>query len=99
MIRNLGFFEKTGIDFPGESVGIFSQGKWPEIVLSNVSFGHGIGVTAIQMARVYSAIANGGKLLRPYLVKRVVDFDGHPIEEHNAEVQREVLSSKEASDS
>jgi cell division protein FtsI (penicillin-binding protein 3) len=98
MIRNFGFFDKTGIDFPGEAGSLINaMPKWPEIVLSNVSFGHGIGVTAIQMANVYSAIANGGHLMKPYLVKRVIDSDGHVLDERKPQIIRDVLSEKEDS--
>ena len=62
MITEMGFGSRTGIDFPGEASGIIDSGRWNDHLLSNVSFGHGIGVTAIQMASIYSAIANGGRL-------------------------------------
>jgi cell division protein FtsI (penicillin-binding protein 3) len=91
MINDFGFGAKTGIDFPGEASGILSKGNWPDIVLSNVSFGHGIGVSAIQMASAYSAIANGGKLMKPVLVKKVGEEEFHP------KMIRQVLSTKEAS--
>jgi len=68
-IEKFGFFEKTGIDLQGE---IFSQNeefkKGYEINFATASFGQGIGITPIQLVRAFCAIANGGKLVKPYLV-------------------------------
>jgi cell division protein FtsI (penicillin-binding protein 3) len=97
MIGDMGFGMKTGIDFPGEATGIVTPGHWQDHLLSNVSFGHGVGVTAIQMATVYSAIANGGKLMRPFIVKNVRDPEGRLVEEKKPEVRRQILTAKEAS--
>ncbi len=97
MIGDFGFGKPTGIDFQGEASGIITRDKWSEHLLSNVSFGHGIGVTALQMATAYSTIANGGKLLKPYLVKRVVDSQGHIIQETAQQVGKPVLTPREAS--
>jgi cell division protein FtsI (penicillin-binding protein 3) len=97
MISEFGFGEKTGVDFPGEAGGILVPGRWNDHLLSTVSFGHGVGVTAIQMASIYSAIANGGKLMRPYLVKRIFDPEGNAVEEHTPQVKKQVLMPHEAS--
>jgi cell division protein FtsI (penicillin-binding protein 3) len=97
MIQSFGFLSKTGIDFIGEATGLSQSGNWNEHLLANVSFGHGIGVTALQMANAYSAIANGGKLLKPFLVKRVIDSENNVVEIRKPEVIQEVLSPKEAS--
>jgi len=67
-----GFGEKTGIDEPSESKGIvkdlFSIG---DVDLANMAFGQGISVTAIQMVRAYSVIANGGYRVKPYIVNNI----------------------------
>jgi cell division protein FtsI (penicillin-binding protein 3) len=97
MITEMGFGSKTGIDFPGEASGIIDSGRWNDHLLSNVSFGHGIGVTAIQMANIYSAIANGGRLMRPYIVKTIRDADGRVVEERTPEIKKQVLNPKESS--
>lgn len=69
-IEKFGFFEKTGIDLQGE---VFSQNeelkKGYEINFATASFGQGIAITPIQLVRAFSAIANGGKLVRPYIVE------------------------------
>ncbi len=68
-LLNFGFGKKTGIIFPGEAKGIVKKLPWHKHLLSNVSFGHGIAVTPLQVANAYGAIANGGVLLKPSLVK------------------------------
>ncbi len=72
-LKKFGFGEKTGVDFWGEASGTLSTPNWRKIHLSNISFGHGIGVTALQIANAYAAVANGGVLHRPFLVKKTVD--------------------------
>lgn len=64
-----GFGRKTGIDLPGEAKGIIQGGNWSQHLLSNVSFGHGLAVTPIQIANAYAAIANGGILRVPRVTK------------------------------
>lgn len=70
-IERFGFFEKTDIDLQGE---IFSENlefkKGYEVNYATASFGQGIQITPIQLACAYAAIANGGKLLKPYVVER-----------------------------
>jgi cell division protein FtsI (penicillin-binding protein 3) len=77
-IDRFGFGRATGIDFPGESPGFaLPPGEWSGSTIGTVPIGHGIAVTPIQMARAYSAIANGGVLVEPRLVERV---DGKTVE-------------------
>jgi len=72
-IFKFGFLERTGIDFPSEAKGLLTKSEtWRPIELANISFGQGIGVTAIQMVSALSAIANGGHAVTPYLVERGV---------------------------
>lgn len=73
-IENFGFGQKSGIDLEEESPGIIRNKKdWHHIDLNTASFGQGISVTALQVVRAVSAIANGGKLMKPYLVKEIQD--------------------------
>ena len=69
-IDRFGFGRPTGVDYPGESRGIMPS-YWSGSTIGNVPIGHGIAVTAIQMAAAYGAIANRGVLHRPYLVDGV----------------------------
>jgi cell division protein FtsI/penicillin-binding protein 2 len=69
-IARFGFGRKTGIDFPGESAGLLPS-YWSGSTIGNVPIGQGISVTAIQLASVYAAIANGGMWIQPHLVDHV----------------------------
>ena len=69
-IERFGFGNQTGVDAPGESSGLL-PGYWSGSTIGNVPIGQGIGVTPIQMAAAYAAIANGGVRRTPYLVERV----------------------------
>lgn len=69
-IHRFGFGEPTGIDFPGESAGLLPP-FWSGSTIGNVPIGQGISVTAIQLASVYGAIANGGLWIQPHLVDHV----------------------------
>ncbi len=66
-----GFGEKTGIDFPGEAKGLLRELPWRPVETATVSFGHGVAGTALQVANAYAAIANGGLLKKPFLVKQI----------------------------
>jgi len=69
-----GFFEKTGIDLQGEvhsNNDLLKSG--PDIEFATASFGQGIDLTPIQIARGFCAIANGGKLVKPYIVEKIVN--------------------------
>ncbi|MCF6179197.1 MAG: transpeptidase family protein [Geopsychrobacter sp.] len=96
-VRDFGFGQKTGIDLPGEENGLLRDPKrWFEIDLATISFGQGISVTSLQMASAMAAIANGGLLMEPYLVERIVDGDGNPVYRHEPHVVRRVISAKTA---
>jgi len=76
-IKFFGFGKVSDIDLPGESKGIVSYpSEWSDLQYATISFGHGIGTTPIQMALAFAAIANGGELLRPHVVKRIIGSDG-----------------------
>lgn len=70
-LTKFGFGQRTGIDLPGEAIGIVQSGKWGLHLLSNISFGHGVSVTPIQIANAYAAIANGGILKKPRITKQI----------------------------
>jgi len=74
---NTGFGQRTGIDLPGEVNGdITNLYSGRKINYLTASFGQGIAVTPIQLINAYSAIANGGKLMRPYVVEKIVKEGG-----------------------
>jgi cell division protein FtsI (penicillin-binding protein 3) len=88
-----GFTETTGIDLLGESAGeIHPAASWSPVDLAIISFGQGVAVTSLQLITAVSAIANGGSLMKPYLVERITDEEGKTIAEFAPQVRRRVLS-------
>ena len=82
-INRFGFGKPTGIDFPGESSGFaLPLDQWSGSTIGTVPIGHGIAVTPIQMARAYSAIANGGRLVEPHLIERIGGADAERLRSH-----------------
>ncbi|MDP8205539.1 MAG: penicillin-binding transpeptidase domain-containing protein [Candidatus Electryonea clarkiae] len=91
LIRDFGFGATTGIGLNGETRGLLRKpNKWSGVSHSNLSIGQGIGVTAVQLAIAYGAIANNGLLMRPLLVLSVSQSDGKT-ELFESEVVRRVL--------
>jgi cell division protein FtsI (penicillin-binding protein 3) len=96
-IRAFGFGAPTGVDLPGEVAGLVTPVEsWARINLVTISFGQGIAVTPLQLLRAYAAIANEGKLMRPYLVRRVVAADGTVLHENVPQVMGQPISPETA---
>ena len=96
-MERFGLFEPTGIDLKGEGGGLHQPLRnWSRLTTATVSFGQGIAVTPLQLANAYVALANGGLLMRPYVVKRVIDEEGRIIRENRPRVLRRVISEKTA---
>jgi cell division protein FtsI (penicillin-binding protein 3) len=96
-LQGFGFGARTGIDLPGETPGILRPAdRWARIDLTTHSFGQGVAVTPLQMAVAFAAIANGGELLRPFLVRRIVAADGQVLFENAPVVVRRVISPRTA---
>lgn len=93
-----GFTEKTGIDLPGEAKPIFVDEKGLESIvsLSSASFGQTNSVTPIQVCTALSAIANGGTLMQPYVVKEVRDSSENIVSTTKPVKKRQVISSETA---
>jgi cell division protein FtsI (penicillin-binding protein 3) len=92
-LRRFGFGEPTGLPLPGEASGVLRpRGRpWFDVETANASFGQGISVTAIQLATGLSAVANGGRLLEPLLVKRITTSTGDVVREGTTHVRRETV--------
>ena len=89
--RDFGFGSPTGIQFPGESKGKLRQTKnWSEMSLAEVSIGYEVGVTALQLASAYAAIANGGYLIKPRLIKQILSAKGEVIYSEKPEIIRKI---------
>jgi cell division protein FtsI/penicillin-binding protein 2 len=91
--RAFGFGEATGVELPGEHPGrLVTTRHWTGYATRRMPFGQGpIMVTNLQLARAFCAIANGGELLRPRLVDRVIDADGHVVHRNERQCLRRVL--------
>ncbi len=87
-----GLGHRTGIDLPGEAAGIIRPfAGWKPIELADHGFGQGVAVTPIQLAVAYAAIANGGMLMRPYVVQAAYDSAGDQILSHQPQAIRRVI--------
>ncbi len=92
-IHNCGFYDVTGVDLPAEGKGIF-HAEPTEVDLATLSFGESSTVTPLQLISVYSALVNGGDLMRPHIASRVVDANGNIIREYEPEKVRTIFSSR-----
>lgn len=88
-----GLKERTGIDLPAEGVGIgFEAEDMSEVDLAVSAFGQGVTLTPMEMITSYCAAINGGYLLEPYVVDKVVDEDGNIVFKNERTVRRQVVS-------
>jgi cell division protein FtsI (penicillin-binding protein 3) len=96
-IDRFGFGRPTNIELPGESGGMVRPAsRWGRIHLATTAFGQGIAVTPLQLTRAFAAIANGGLLLRPHIIRRVRDENGTALRAAAPEVEHRVLSESTA---
>jgi len=96
-IADFGFIGDTRSGLIGERRGSLTPpSTWAPIKQANVSFGQGVSVTALQVAVAYGAIANGGKLMQPYFIRRIEDGEGKVVQEYHPSVVRQVISKQTA---
>ncbi len=96
-LREFGFGEKTGIDLPGESVGILRKPEdWGSRTLASVAMGQEIAVTPLQLVTAVSAIANGGSLMTPFIVEHVHTTQGDNVWSRAPETRRRPIRYKTA---
>ena len=95
--RAFGFGYETGIELPGEVKGTFRDpSSWSKLSLAAIAIGQEVSVTALQMAAAYGAVANGGVLMRPWIVRAVVDPQGNTVRALKPEAIRRVMSPETA---
>ena len=92
-----GFSDKTGIDLPGESDDQFFihdgvEGNMLDTDLAVASFGQNFSITPIQMITAASAVANGGRIVQPHVVKQILDANGKVVKNTSTETKRQVIS-------
>lgn len=96
-LRGFGFGETTGISLPSETAGILrNYRRWYDMDAATISFGQGMSVTTMQLALATGALVNGGRLLEPMLVRRVLDGRGEVVEESHPRERRQVVSARTA---
>lgn len=92
-LSRFGFGKDTGINLPGEQSGqLPGTKKWGPVELATISFGQGISVTSLQLATALSAIANGGFIMEPYIIKKIVSHNGKIIREKRPKVVKRAIS-------
>lgn len=97
--RGFGLVDKTGIDYPGEATGMMHQmSKIGPVELATYGFGQGLTVTPLQLLNALCVIANGGALMKPMLVRKIVDEAGNPVREYVPTKVRQVVSANTASE-
>lgn len=95
-LLDFGFGQRLGIDLPGEARGMVQALPWRQHLLSNISFGHGISATPLQIANAFAAIANGGVLNTPYIVQSMRDAETGVLTETPVKPIRRVLTPEQA---
>ena len=93
--KAFGFTQKTGIDLPGEAIGIFhTKDNFKETEIATASFGQGFQITPLQLITAASAVANGGRLLKPHVVSEIRDSNNKVTKKIEPEVVRQVISEE-----
>ena len=96
-VERFGYLEKTGIDLPSEASTIFHA---PNAIgateLATASFGQRFKISVISQITAIAAVANGGNLVTPYVVEKIIDRDGNVVTEHDTTVRRRVISEEVA---
>jgi len=92
-LTRFGFSRKPGSGLPGEVSGLLKPpSAWRAINLANISFGQGISVSALQLAKAFAVIANDGVVVRPFIVKRVTAPNGEVLHSNSTQSQDRVVS-------
>lgn len=91
--KSFGYLEKTGIDLPGEGNSVIkTQNDMTDLDLAIYAFGQNFNITPIQHMMAIASVANGGYLLKPYLVEQITDSNGNATYQHETETKRQVIS-------
>jgi cell division protein FtsI (penicillin-binding protein 3) len=96
-VKLFGFGSRTGVDLPGEISGQAKELRsWSKTSISAIPMGQEVGVTAMQLASYISVIANGGNLMKPYIVREIRDSSGEPLKVFSPVLIRNVVSPETA---
>ncbi len=98
-LRDFGFGSITGVDLPGEVPGVLRKpGEWSDLSQASLAYGYELSVTPLQMAMAYGALANGGHLMEPRLVREVREADGSLVEDFAPRAIRRVIEADVAAE-
>jgi len=96
-VKSFGFGARTGVDLPGEIPGQVKDFRfWSKTSIAAVPMGQEVGVTALQLACAISVIANGGNLMKPYIVREIRNSAGEPVKVFSPAFVRNVLTEENA---
>jgi len=94
-LRKFGFGEPTGLNFPGETAGrLVAPDRWSRTTQLTMSYGYGLSVSPLQILMAGCALANGGKLMQPFLVQKVFNDQGVMLQEFRPKVKDQVISEE-----
>ncbi len=95
--RRFGFGIPTGLELPGEVGGQLKRpNEWSRTTLNTMAYGYEVGVTPLQLAAAYCAIANGGSLMKPYILRQILNEHNEVSSETNAQIIRRAISQTTA---
>lgn len=92
-LRDIGFGNTTNVELPGEAKGTLRKPKlWSKVSKSSISYGYEISVTPLQLISAYASLINGGLLIQPSIVKKIVGVNGEIVKENSPVVLRKIIS-------
>ncbi len=95
-LRKFGFGEPTGLNFPGETGGrLIAPDRWSGTTHPTICYGYGLSVSPLQMLMAGSVLANGGRLMQPYLVQKIFNDKGVLLQEYRSKVRQQRVISEE----
>ena len=96
-LRKFGFGEPTGLNFPAETAGrLIAPDRWSATTQITMSYGYGLSVSPLQILMAGCVLANGGKLMQPYIVQKIFNDRGVLLQEFKPKVKDQVLSEETA---
>jgi cell division protein FtsI (penicillin-binding protein 3) len=94
-LRKYGFGELTGLNFPGETAGrLLAPDRWSATTQQTMCYGYGLSVTPLQILMAGCALANGGRLMQPYIVQKIFNDQGALLQEFKPTVRNQVISEE-----
>ena len=95
-LRKFGFGEQTGLNFPGETAGkLIAPDRWSGTTQPTMCYGYGLSTSPLQILMAGCVLANGGKLMQPYLVQKIFNDQGVMLQEYKPRVKEQQVISEE----